>query len=55
VNGHRLRPGECTVILASDEVRIGRTIITIAKVNPNTCKETFQDQPPQTLHEPALI
>ncbi len=55
VNGHRLRRGECSVLVASDEVRIGQTVITIARSSRNTRQETFQDQPLGRLHEPALV
>jgi hypothetical protein len=34
VNGYRLKPGESSVLGPNDQVRVGQTVIRIAKLNP---------------------
>lgn len=55
VNGYRLQRGECSVLLASDEIRIGQTVITIAELRRNSRQETSSDQAQCRLHEVACV
>ena len=55
VNGHRLQRGEYSVLLPSDEVRVGQTVITITRLDRNTLEKMFQDRFPRRLHEPVLV